>query len=289
MMQTETKGMIYGLLGVGVFGLTLPVTRVAIPYLDPVFIGMGRAVLAAFLAIIMLFLFRQPTPNKQQFVLLGLTALGVVVGFPVMSSWAMQYVPASHGGVVLGILPLATAIAGAVINHERPSMSFWVISFIGSVLVAAYSLIQGAGSIHIADVALLGAIASAAIGYAIGGKLSKELGGWQVICWALIVSLPFVLYPAIKTAPNDFSMIPASAYLSFCYLAVMSQFFGFFAWNKGLALGGIARVSQVQLLQPFITLIASAAFLGEVISLQTYLFIFLVVATVWIGKKMAIS
>jgi len=288
-MQTETKGMIYGLLGVGVFGLTLPVTRVAIPYLDPVFIGMGRAVLAAFLAIIMLFLFRQPTPNKQQFVLLGLTALGVVVGFPVMSSWAMQYVPASHGGVVLGILPLATAIAGAVINHERPSMSFWVISFIGSVLVAAYSLIQGAGSIHIADVALLGAIASAAIGYAIGGKLSKELGGWQVICWALIVSLPFVLYPAIKTAPNDFSMIPASAYLSFCYLAVMSQFFGFFAWNKGLALGGIARVSQVQLLQPFITLIASAAFLGEVISLQTYLFIFLVVATVWIGKKMAIS
>lgn len=288
-MQTETKGMLYGLLGVCVFGLTLPVTRIVVPYMDPIFIGMGRAVVAAILAIAMLVVFRQPLPNRKQFIQLIWVALGVVIGFPVFSSWAMQYVPAAHGGVVLGILPLATAIAGAIINHERPSLAFWVVGIVGSMIVVGYSLIQGAGHIHVADFALLAAIICAALGYAVGGKLSKELGGWQVICWALIVALPVAIYPTLSYAPTSFSNIPLSGYVSFFYLSIMSQFLGFFVWYKGLALGGIARVSQVQLLQPFITLIASIAFLREAIDMQTFIFVCLVVGSVWIGKKMPIE
>ncbi|MCZ2722749.1 DMT family transporter [Marinomonas sp. 15G1-11] len=288
-MQTETKGMLYGLLGVCVFGLTLPVTRIVVPYMDPIFIGMGRAVVAAILAIAMLVVFRQPLPNRKQFIQLIWVALGVVIGFPVFSSWAMQYVPAAHGGVVLGILPLATAIAGAIINHERPSLAFWVVGIVGSMIVVGYSLIQGAGHIHVADFALLAAIICAALGYAVGGKLSKELGGWQVICWALIVALPVAIYPTLSYAPTSFSNIPLSGYVSFFYLSIMSQFLGFFVWYKGLALGGIARVSQVQLLQPFITLIASIAFLREAIDMQTFIFVCLVVVSVWIGKKMPIE
>jgi len=287
-MKNETRGMLLGLIGVSAFGLTLPATRVIIPYLDPVFIGLGRAVLAASIAAILLFWFRQKIPNKKQIYQLLIVALGVVVGFPVFSSWAMQYVSASHGGVMLGILPLATAVVGVFIGTERPSFSFWLISVLGSCLVVSYALIQGSGGIHIADLALLGAIISAAIGYAVGAKLSKDIGGWQVICWALVLSFPFIIIPAINYAPESLSNISVMGYASFLYLALVSQLFAFFVWYKGLALGGIARVSQVQLLQPFITLFASVLFLEEVIDIETMVFVFLVVSSVWVGKRIPI-
>lgn len=288
-MQNETKGMLLGFIGVSAFGLTLPATRVVVPYLDPVFIGLGRAVVAAIVAIVLLAWFKQKIPNSRQIKQLAIVALGVVVGFPILSSWAMQYVPAAHGGVVLGILPLATAVAGVLIGNEKPSVAFWCVSVIGSALVVLYALLQNSGSFHIADAALLGAIFSAAIGYAVGAKLTKEIGGWQVICWALTLSLPFIFVPAVLHSPESFVDIPASAYLCFAYLALFSQLLGFFAWNKGLALGGVARVSQTQLLQPFITLLASVLFLGEVIDTQTIVFIFLVVCSVWLGKRMPIG
>ena len=288
-MENETKGMIYGLVGVSAFGLTLPATRVAVPFMDPLFIGLGRAVVAAIFAIILLVWFRQKIPSIKQAQQLIWISLGVVVGFPVLSSWAMQYVPASHGGVVLGILPLATAVAGVLIGNEKPSISFWLVSIIGSSLVILYAFLQGSGRVHIADIALLGAVISAAIGYAVGAKLSKEIGSWQVICWALVLALPFLLLPAIQKAPESFSSISIRGYISFFYLALVSQLFAFFVWYKGLALGGIARVSQAQLLQPFITLLASVFFLGEIIDIETFVFIFLVVCSVWIGKKMPIG
>jgi len=287
-MNNETKGMILGIIGVSAFGLTLPATRIIVPYLDPVFIGLGRAVLASFFAAILLIWFRQKIPNKSQIHKLCVVALGVVVGFPVFSSWAMQYVPASHGGVVLGILPLATAIAGVLIGSERPSFSFWLVSIIGSGLVVAFALSQGSGEIHLADVALLGAILSAAVGYAVGAKLSKEIGGWQVICWALVLAFPFILLPTIHYAPESLSGIPVIGYVSFLYLALVSQLLAFFVWYKGLALGGIAKVSQAQLLQPFITLFVSAIFLGEIIDITTMIFVSLVVSAVWLGKRMPI-
>lgn len=288
-MSDESKGMFLGLVGVVSFGLTLPATRFIIPYFEPVFIGLGRAVIASFVAALLLIATKQTRPSKNQFYQLLGVASGVVVGFPILSAWAMQTVPASHGGVVLGVLPLATAIVGSVVSNEKPSVAFWICGIVGSAVVIAYSLLQGVGEFQTGDFFLLGAIVSAATGYALGGKLSKEIGGWQVICWALVISFPFIIVPAWLEAPQDaFGSLPLNVILSFLYLALVSQLFGFFFWNKGLALGGIARVSQTQLLQPIVTLLASALLINETINVQTIVFATLVIVTVAISKKMPI-
>lgn len=280
--------MLFGFLGVTAFGLTLPATRFVVPHLNPVFIGLGRAVVAALVAAVLLLLARGTLPTKRQFTRLGIVALGVVVGFPVLSAWAMQTVPASHGGVVLGLLPLATAIAGVLISKEHPSFGFWLSGAVGSALVVSYAWLQGVGGFQWGDLALLGATIAAAIGYAVGGQLARELGGWQVICWALVVSFPFILIPALMQAPAAGLALPLNVWLSFTYLALVSQLAGFFFWNKGLALGGVARVSQTQLLQPFITIIASVMLLHEILDATTIVFALLVVGTVAINRKMPI-
>ena len=288
-MSDESKGMFLGLVGVVSFGLTLPATRFIIPYFEPVFIGLGRAVIASFVAALLLIATKQTRPSRNQFYQLLGVASGVVVGFPILSAWAMQTVPASHGGVVLGVLPLATAIVGAVVSNEKPSVAFWICGIVGSAVVIAYSLLQGVGEFQTGDFFLLGAIVSAATGYALGGKLSKEIGGWQVICWALVISFPFIIVPAWLEAPQEaVGSLPLNVLLSFLYLALVSQLFGFFFWNKGLALGGVARVSQTQLLQPIVTLVASALLINETINVQTIVFATLVIVTVAIGKKMPI-
>lgn len=280
--------MVFGFLGVTAFGLTLPATRFVVPYLDPVFIGLGRAVVAAMVAAVLLLLARGALPTKRQFTRLGIVALGVVVGFPVLSAWAMQTVPAAHGGVVLGLLPLATAVAGVLISKEHPSFGFWLSGVVGSALVVTYAWLQGVGGFQLGDLALLGATVAAAIGYAVGGQLARELGGWQVICWALVVSFPFILIPALMQAPEAGWALPVNVWLSFMYLALVSQLAGFFFWNKGLALGGVARVSQTQLLQPFITIIASVMLIHETLDATTIIFALLVVGTVAINRKMPI-
>ena len=288
-MNNESKGMILGFLGVAAFGLTLPATRFIVPYFDPIFIGLGRAVIASVVAAFILIATRQSRPTRHQLMQLSVVALGVVLGFPVLTAWAMETVPASHGGVVLGVLPLATAVAAVIVSREKPSAGFWIFSLIGSIVVVTYSLLQGFGSFQLGDMLLIGAILSAGMGYALGGKLSKELGGWQVICWALVISLPFIIFPAWMQAPEEnFSNLPLNVLLSFLYLALVSQLFGFFLWNKGLALGGIARVSQTQLMQPFVTLVASAYLINESGSLKTILFAVLVGCIVAIGKKMPV-
>ena len=288
-MSNESKGMILGFLGVAAFGLTLPATRFIVPYFDPIFIGLGRAVIASVVAAFILIATRQSRPTRHQLMQLSVVALGVVLGFPVLTAFAMETVPASHGGVVLGVLPLATAVAAVIVSREKPSAGFWIFSLIGSIVVVTYSLLQGFGSFQLGDLLLIGAILSAGLGYALGGKLSKELGGWQVICWALVISFPFIIFPAWMQAPEEnFSNLPLNVLLSFLYLALVSQLFGFFLWNKGLALGGIARVSQTQLMQPFVTLLASAYLINETVSLQTILFAVLVVCIVAIGKKMPV-
>ena len=288
-MSNESKGMILGFLGVAAFGLTLPATRFIVPYFDPIFIGLGRAVIASVVAAFILIATRQSRPTRHQLMQLSVVALGVVLGFPVLTAFAMETVPASHGGVVLGVLPLATAVAAVIVSREKPSAGFWIFSLIGSIVVVTFSLLQGFGSFQLGDLLLIGAILSAGLGYALGGKLSKELGGWQVICWALVISFPFIIFPAWMQAPEEnFSNLPLNVLLSFLYLALVSQLFGFFLWNKGLALGGIARVSQTQLMQPFVTLLASAYLINETVSLQTILFAALVVCIVAIGKKMPV-
>ena len=268
-MTNDNKGMILGLITVFLFGLTLPATRYVAQDLNPVFIGLGRAVFAAIVAAFLLFITRQKHPNKQQIKQLIIVAFGVILGFPILTAYAMQTVPASHGGVVLALLPLATAIAGALFAHERPSLGFWLTSLIGSIAVLVFSLYDAEGTLLWGDLLLLLAVISAAMGYGMGGQLAKQLGGWQVICWALVIALPFIILPAYLNAPKDFSAVPVLVWINFSYLALVSQLFAFFIWYKALAIGGIARVSQTQLIQPFYTLMAAALFLEEALSGMT--------------------
>lgn len=287
-MSDDIKGYLLGLLAVVFFGLTLPATRIAVAALDPVFVGLGRALVAALLAGAILLVTRQPWPTCAQFARLLLVAAGVVVGFPLFSAIAMQTAPASHGGVVLGILPLATAVAGAVFAGERPSMGFWICGFVGAALVTVFALWDGGAELHVADSLLVAAMVSAAIGYAVGGDLSRTLGSWQVICWALIVSIPITAAATVLTFPESPGCVPAASWQAFFYVAVFSQLVGFFAWNAGLVLGGIARVGQTQLLQPFVTIAASALLLGEAIGMRTVGFAVLVVAVVAVGRQMRV-
>ncbi len=277
--------MLLGFIGVAVFSLTLPATRIAVVEMDPVVVGLGRAILAAFVALAILLVTRQRLPRPAEWRSLVVVALGVVLGFPLLSAWAMQSVPAAHGGVVLGILPLATAMAGAVMLRERPSGRFWFWSLLGGGAVVAFSLLRGGGSIGAGHLALLASVVCAAIGYAEGAKLTRTLGGWQVICWALVLSAPFLAVPVgLSVAEHGMSGSPAT-WAAFLYVALFSQLFGFFAWNRGLAIGGVARVSQVQLLQTFLTIAASALLLGEAIDAMTIGFAVFVVVVVAIGRR----
>ncbi len=280
-----TRGLLLGLLGVLSFSLTLPATHVAVESFDPLFVSMGRAVVAAFAAAIYLLATRQRWPTVGEWKALTMVSLGAVVGFPVFTAFAMQRVAASHGGVVLGILPLMTAAAGFLFYHERPSPRFWLFALLGSALVVAFSLLRGSGSLQIADMALLAAVLCVSLSYAVGARLAQSLGGLQVISWALVLAAPLLLWPALHYAPTSFDQ-PKSAWLSFGYVSIVSQFLGFWPWYRGLALGGIARVSQVQLLQPFFTVVAAALLLDEPVELMTVIFAVLVFLVVALGRKL---
>lgn len=287
-MTASSKGLLLGFIAVVMFGLTLPITRFISPYFEPVFIGLGRAALASLFAAFFLLAYKAAFPSYAQIKRLLVVALGVVIGFPVLSAWAMQSLPASHGGVVLAILPLATAAASRLVSDERPSIGFWLVGLVGSALVIIYSLLQGGGIFLLGDLALFGAIISAAFGYAVGGKLAKEIGGWQVICWALVIVFPVIILPTLYYAPDQIHTLGAPVILGFLYLTLVSQLFGFFIWYKAMAIGGVARVSQIQLIQPFVTLLVSAWVLAESVGHQSYIFAAVVVAIVAVGKQMPV-
>lgn len=288
-MTDTTKGMLLGLVGVAMFGLTLPATRISVAEFPAVFASLGRAVVAAGLAGALLLATRSPLPRGGQWLRLGVVGAGVVLGFPFFSATAMQTVPASHGGVVLGILPLATAAAGVLFARERPSPAFWAWGAAGAALVSGFALLDGGMALAWGDLMLVCAVVSAATGYALSGRLASELGGWQVIAWALVLMLPLVLVPVVPVLGRlDWGASPA-AWGAFAYTAVFSQFLGFFFWNRGMALGGVARVGQVQLLQIFVTLIGSAVLLGETIAPYTIGFALAVAATVWMGRRTQIA
>ena len=278
------RGLVWGLVGVAAFSVTLPATRVAVASLDPVFVGLGRAVVAAGCAALVLGATQSPRPPRAIWHRLAIVAGGVIVGFPLLTAWAMQHVPASHGAVMIGLLPLATAAAGAWLAHERPSLRFWVFAVAGSLVVIGFAAWQGSGSLQAADVLLLGAVASAAIGYAEGARLTRLIGGWQVISWALLLAAPIVAVPA-WLAIGDVRTVPWEAWAAFAYVSLVSMYVGFFAWYKGLALGGIASVGQVQLLQPFMTIAFSALLLGEAIDAATLIAAALVIAAIALGRR----
>jgi len=212
----------------------------------------------------------------------------VVFGFPVLSALAMQTAAAAHAAVVLAVLPLATAVMSMVFAHERPSLAFWGWSLAGSAAVVVFALRDGGAALHGADALLVLAVMAASMGYAAGGQLSKTLGGWQVICWALVLALPITLPITLYLARNLTGQESAIGWSCFVYLGLMSQLIGFFYWNRGLSLGGVARVGQVQLLQTFMSLVAAALILGEAITLQAVVFALAVAACVWFGRKAAV-
>lgn len=287
-LTQDTRGMLLGTVGVAIFSLTLPFTRLAVAELHPVFIALGRAVVAAACAGALLWWMRAPMPTRRQWISLAIVSLGCVIGFPVFSSIAMRHVPASHGAVVIGILPLATAVCGALRFGERPSAGFWIAALAGSALVVGFALQQGGGALQLADLALFGAVVSAAIGYAEGGRLSQAMGGQQVISWALVMSVPFLLPVSAWFGWKYGLAASPRAWMAFGYVSLFSMFIGFFFWYKGLAIGGIARVGQVQLLQPFLTILGAALILGESLRADSLLFALGVIAVVAVGRKASI-
>ncbi len=284
-MNSVTRGYLLGFIGVAIFSLTLPFTRLAVRSFDPLFISSGRTVLAALVALPLLLLTRQPRPDKADLWRLMVIAAGVVFGFPILSSLAMQSAPASHGSVVLALLPLSTAFMSTIFAGEKPSHSFWLWSLLGSFTVIVYALWDGGVALHGADSLLVLAVIAAGMGYAAGGQLSRKLGGWQVICWALIVALPVTIPLTWVYAGGVTGQEPWAAWACFAYLSLMSQLIGFFAWNRGLALGGVAKVGQVQLLQTFMSQVAAFFILSEPLTLRSLLFACLVAVCVWFGRK----
>lgn len=289
MTQRENQGMALGLLAVIIFSLTLPMTRLVVHDVNPVLAALGRALVAAVPAAVLLLWRKQKLPTRAQFKGLCLVVLGVILGFPMLSSWAMQTLPASHGALVNGLQPLMVALFAAWLSHERPSRAFWVCAALGSALVLAYAVIQGAGTVSAGDLLMLLAIVLGGLGYAEGGRLARDMGGWQVICWALVLASPVLVAPVAWLAWHHHGEIATKSWWAFGYVSLFSQFIGFFAWYAGLAMGGIARVGQVQLLQIFFTMALSALFFGEHIDTFTWVFAAAVVATVVIGRKTAVK
>jgi drug/metabolite transporter (DMT)-like permease len=292
-MKPARKGLLLGLVGVAIFALTLPMTRLAVgaseaPLMSGVFVALGRASVAAALSAMFLLATRAPLPGRQDWWPLVLTSGGVVFGFPLFTSIAMRHVEAVHASVVVGVLPLATALVGALLHRQRPSAGFWLCAALGSGLVVAFTVLRSgaAGGMQVADLLLLAAMACAAMGYAEGARLSQRMRAEHVICWALVIASPITLPLALWTRPV--TALPASAWWAFGYVAVFSMWIGFFAWYRGLALGGTVRVSQVQLVQPFLSMLFAVPLLGEHLDVVTLAFGLAVIATVFAGRRMPV-
>ena len=290
----ERRGLWLGLLGVGIFALTLPMTRLAVgtpelPQMSGVFVAMGRAAVAGVLSALFLFATRAPWPQRQDWLPLLLTMGGVVFGFPLLTSIAMRHVEAVHASVIVGVLPMATAVVGALMHRQRPSLGFWLCALLGSAMVAVFAMLRSGDnglSIQPADGLLLLAMLLGAVGYGFGGRLAQRMRGEHVICWVLVLALPVTLPVALWTQPPH--PVSISAWGSFAYLAVFSQWLGFFAWYRGLALGGTVRVSQVQLVQPFVSMLFAVPLLGETLDAVTVGFGLAIIAVVFIGKRMPV-
>jgi drug/metabolite transporter (DMT)-like permease len=284
-LSREHLGLLLGLIGVVIFGGTLPATRIAVSAIDPLAMTALRTAIAGLCSLALLLVLRRRLPPRHLWLQLAVATLCVSILFPFLMALAMQTVDASHGGVVMGILPIATALVAVVITHERPQPLFWIASVAGAALVIAFAMRQGGGTLSAGDLVLFAAIAASAIGYALSGRITAEMPGWEVISWALVMALPVSLPVAALTMPADLAQIGLKPWLALLYVALFSQWIGFFAWNAGMAMGGIARVSQVQLLQPFITFALAAFFNDEAITLQILLFAAAVVATVAISTR----
>jgi drug/metabolite transporter (DMT)-like permease len=265
-MERTTAGWGSGLLGVIIFSGSLPATRVGVAYLSPLFLTSARAVIAALLGAVFLFALRQIRPARSDMGPLAVVALGVVIGFPLLTAFALQDITAAHSIVFIGLLPLATAMFGVLRGGERPRPEFWLFSTLGAATVAGFALSRSDGGSVVGDLLMVAAVLLCGLGYAEGATLSRRLGGWQVISWALLLSLPMMAVIALFSMPTSWSGVGAPAWLSLAYVSIFSMLVGFIFWYRGLALGGITGVGQLQLLQPFFGLALAALLLHEPIA-----------------------
>ncbi|MBB3648724.1 drug/metabolite transporter (DMT)-like permease [Rhizobium sp. BK619] len=262
-MDRIASGWLNGFIGVVIFSGSLPATRVAVMQFDPVFLTVARAAIAGILALGLLIAFREKRPSGRDILSLAVVALGVVVGFPLLTALALQHVTSAHSIVFIGLLPLSTAIFGVIRGGERPKPAFWLFSVLGSALVAGFAVMQGLTASPVGDLLMLAAILVCGLGYAEGGRLSRTLGGWQVISWALVLSLPVMAAVAFLYRPASFAAIETPALIGLAYVSLFSMLIGFIFWYRGLSQGGIAAVGQLQLLQPFFGLALAATLLHE--------------------------
>lgn len=262
-LDPTTDGWLCGFAGMLIFSGSLPATRLAVLTLDPVFLTVLRATIAGVLAIVLLLAFREARPARRELLPLATVAFGVVVGFPLLTALALRHVNAAHATVFVGLLPLATALFGVLRGGERPQPMFWVFSSAGSLAVVAFALRHGVDASPVGDALMLGAIVVCGLGYAEGARLSKHLGGWQVISWALVLSLPVMAPLAWWLRPDSFATVSTASWWGLAYVSLFSMLIGFVFWYRGLALGGIAGVGQLQLLQPFFSLALAAWLLQE--------------------------
>ena len=294
-----TRGWLLGGLGVLIFALTIPMTRLAsgslaAPQLPAVFVAIGRAGLAGGLAALWLLAVRARWPSIAQWRQLGLTSLGVVFGFPLFLGLAVQRVDAAHAAVVTGALPMATAAIGALVMRQRPSRGFWACAGLGLGLVLGFAFWKGGATLQAADGLLVLAVLFGSVGYVFGARLSAPQGDGQapmppqqVISWVLVGCLPITLPITLFTWPS--APVNAAAWGGFLYVAVFSMWLGFFAWYRGLQLGGMLRVSQIQLLQPFLSMWLAVPVLGERLDAITGMFSLAVMATVFLSRRMAVQ
>lgn len=287
-MKKLTQGWISGFIGVVIFAGSLPATRLAVMDFDPVFLTAARAILAALLGGMVLRLLDQRLPTKADLPALAVVTLGVVVGFPLLSAMALQYVTSAHALVFLGILPLFTAIFAVWRGGERPPALFWLFALLGSSFVAGYAALSSGSTSLMGGLLMLGAVMACGLGYAEGGRLSRTLGGWQVISWALVLSLPIMLPIMWLTWPESLAEVSIAAWAGLIYVSLFSMFIGFVFWYRGLALGGIAAVGQLQLMQPFMGLALAALLLHEMVNMGMLISTLGAVACVIGAKKYAV-
>ena len=279
------SGLLLGLLGVLIFSVTLPATKLAVAELGVIVVGLGRALVAAALAALVLVLRRERLPERRfvrGFIVCG---AGLVVGFPILSALALRSVPAVHSAIIVGFMPIATAIFAVVSARERPPRLFWAGTILGALVVVAFAVLEGDGAPQPADAFLLLAVAAGGLGYAQGALIAREIGGWRVVCWMLVFSAPFLVIPVVLAALHNGLRADAAAWLGFAYVSIFSMFVGFFPWYAGLVRGGIARVGQVQLLQPFLTIGWGGLLLHEHASPRTLMCALLIVACITLTQR----
>jgi drug/metabolite transporter (DMT)-like permease len=290
MTSREKLGLALGFAGVVLFGGTLPATRLAVVSFDPFFLSAARAAIAGALGVIILIVTRRPWPPRQIMIELIITGVFTIIGFPVLIGFAMLTVPASHGGVVLGIMPLATAVCAIWLTHERPSTGFWIASTIGGVLVLVFVFWRAGGfAIEVGDLYLLGVVVVGALGYTMSGRLSAAMPGWEVISWQVAVFLPLTIAASLWWWPAPGIVPTPSAWAGLAYVSLISMFFAFFVFNAAMAYAGVSRIGQMSLLQPFVIVALSIPVNGEPFEPETILFAAAVVGTVMVGQRMRVK